>query len=138
MLDFNDITSLKRAEERVRALSSRLMRLQDDERGHIIRAVLRRPRRAKDLCSPGRGAVQPAPGLLHRVLPLNPYAATKKCRPERSVDTCFPGKTRCATSGRRAVKNPLRFFRNTALLNLWSGVVGGPKSRMLDSLSTSP
>ena len=35
----NDITSLKRAEERVRALSSRLMRLQDDERGHIIRAL---------------------------------------------------------------------------------------------------
>ncbi len=39
MLDFNDITSLKRAEERVRALSSRLMRLQDDERRHISREL---------------------------------------------------------------------------------------------------
>ncbi|MGO9653834.1 sensor histidine kinase [Mycobacterium sp.] len=35
----NDITSLKRAEERVRALSSRLMRLQDDERRHISREL---------------------------------------------------------------------------------------------------
>ena len=33
------ITSLKRAEERVRALSSRLMRLQDDERRHISREL---------------------------------------------------------------------------------------------------
>jgi len=35
----NDITSLKRAEERIRALSSRLMRLQDDERRHISREL---------------------------------------------------------------------------------------------------
>jgi PAS domain S-box-containing protein len=35
----NDITDLKRAEERIRALSSRLMRLQDDERRHISREL---------------------------------------------------------------------------------------------------
>ncbi len=35
----NDITDLKRAEERIRALSSRLMRVQDDERRHISREL---------------------------------------------------------------------------------------------------
>ena len=35
----NDITDLKRAEERIRALTSRLMRLQDDERRHISREL---------------------------------------------------------------------------------------------------
>ena len=35
----NDITELKRAEERIRALSSRLVRLQDDERRHISREL---------------------------------------------------------------------------------------------------
>jgi PAS domain S-box-containing protein len=35
----NDITDLKRAEERIRALSSRLMRLQNDERRHISREL---------------------------------------------------------------------------------------------------
>jgi PAS domain S-box-containing protein len=35
----NDITGLKRAEERIRALSSRLMRLQDDERRRISREL---------------------------------------------------------------------------------------------------
>lgn len=35
----NDITSLKRAEERIRALSSRLIRLQDDERRYISREL---------------------------------------------------------------------------------------------------
>ena len=35
----NDITQLKRAEERIRALSSRLIRLQDDERRHISREL---------------------------------------------------------------------------------------------------
>jgi PAS domain S-box-containing protein len=35
----NDITELKRAEERIRELTSRLMRLQDDERRHISREL---------------------------------------------------------------------------------------------------
>jgi PAS domain S-box-containing protein len=35
----NDITDLKRAEERIRALTSRLMHLQDDERRHISREL---------------------------------------------------------------------------------------------------
>lgn len=35
----NDITDLKRAEERIRSLTSRLMRLQDDERRHISREL---------------------------------------------------------------------------------------------------
>jgi PAS domain S-box-containing protein len=35
----NDITDLKRAEERIRALSSRLMRLQDDERRKVSREL---------------------------------------------------------------------------------------------------
>jgi PAS domain S-box-containing protein len=35
----NDITESKRAEERIRALSSRLIRLQDDERRHISREL---------------------------------------------------------------------------------------------------
>jgi two-component system NarL family sensor kinase len=35
----NDITDLKRAEERIRALTSRLRRLQDDERRHISREL---------------------------------------------------------------------------------------------------
>ena len=35
----NEITDLKRAEERIRALSSRMMRLQDDERRHISREL---------------------------------------------------------------------------------------------------
>jgi PAS domain S-box-containing protein len=35
----NDITDLKRAEERIRALTSRLIRLQDDERRHISREL---------------------------------------------------------------------------------------------------
>jgi PAS domain S-box-containing protein len=35
----NDITDLKRAEERIRALTARLMRLQDDERRHISREL---------------------------------------------------------------------------------------------------
>lgn len=35
----NDITGLKRAEERIRSLTARLMRLQDDERRHISREL---------------------------------------------------------------------------------------------------
>jgi PAS domain S-box-containing protein len=35
----NDITDLKRAEERIRALTARLMRVQDDERRHISREL---------------------------------------------------------------------------------------------------
>ena len=35
----NDITDLKRAEERIRALTSRLMRVQDEERRHISREL---------------------------------------------------------------------------------------------------
>jgi signal transduction histidine kinase len=35
----NDITAVKNAEERVRALSSRLMRVQDDERRHVSREL---------------------------------------------------------------------------------------------------
>lgn len=35
----NDITDLKRAEERIRALTSRLLRVQDDERRHISREL---------------------------------------------------------------------------------------------------